>query len=290
MKSATPELVALLASSRQFACTDLFTIVRQNGDTLRYSSADVPVYWEENMFTCYGLQIYGLRYRLVTGLEADEQTLTIAGERTQTLVGMPFLDAIQSGVLDGARIKRERAYFDGWGVGVQDMLRPVGCLTVFSGFVSSVDAVTRTSADLRVKSNLALLDVTMPRNSWQASCIHTLFDSGCGLNKLAHSRNGSAEAGSTDVVVNWSGAAAAYYWNGTFAVTSGANAGLGRSIKNSNGTQLLLSYPLPNAMAEGDLFVVCPGCDHTAYTCETRFGNKSNYRGYPYIPTAEIAL
>lgn len=203
---------------------------------------------------------------------------------------MPFLEAVQTGALDGARIKRERAYFEAWGPMSPDWRTPVGCITMFSGFVSSVDSVTRTGADLRVKSDLALLDVNMPRNTWQASCLHTLFDGGCGVDRRSYAKPGEAEAGSTPGVINWSGATAAAYWNGSVLFSGGANAGLQRSIKNSTGTQLVLSYPLPNAVAEGDPFVAYPGCDHTYVTCGSKFGNTGNYRGYPFIPTAETAL
>lgn len=290
MKSASPALLELLGSGRQYACADLFAITRRNGDTMRYCTADVPIRWDEQMYSCYGLQLYGLRYRIVTGLEADEQTLTISCDRTLMLENQPFLDAVKTGALDGARIRRERAYFEAWTKPGPNGLQPVGTIPLFSGFVSSIDSITRTTADLRVKSDLALLDLSMPRNTWQASCLHTLFDEGCSLRRELYATSGSAGAGSTDFVVNWTGATAAYYWNGTVLFTSGPNSGQRRTVKNSNGSQLILSSPLPYAVAEGDKFTAYPGCDHTMNTCEVRYSNTANYRGFPYIPTAETAL
>lgn len=291
MKDATPALVELLRSKRQFACVDLFTIVRRNGDTMRYCTGDIPVLWEAQIFTCYEAQLTGLRYRIVAGLEADEQTLTIAAERSLMLDGQPYLDAIREGALDGARIKRERAYFDGWGEFTgRPVLEPVGCITVFTGFVSSIESITRVQAELQVKSNVALLDVQMPRNVWQASCIHTLFDGGCGHDRQSYGEIGTVGVGSTAVDVAWDGATPAYYWNGSVRFTSGANANLTRAIKNSNGAFLVLSYPLPEIPAEGDTFVAWPGCEHTYEACGSKFSNQSNYRGFPFIPTAETAI
>lgn len=290
MKSATPELIALLASKRQFACSDLFTITRNGGDILRYCTTDVSIYWQDETFSCYSVQPSGLRYRIVTGLEADEQTLTLASDRTNMLDGVPFLDAVREGALDGARIKRERAYMDAWATPGPNGLQPIGCITLFTGYVSSIDNITRLSVELRVKSELALLDVSMPRHVWQASCIHTLYDTGCTLDRSLWSVSGAAETGSTDITVNWTDATPAYYWGGVITVTSGQNSGQTRTIKNSNGYQLELSYPLPYTMAVGDTFSAAPGCDHTMNTCTEHFANLDNFRGYPFIPSAETAL
>ncbi|MEI8032785.1 MAG: DUF2163 domain-containing protein [Chlorobiaceae bacterium] len=290
MKPATTELLELLASNRQFACCDLFTIVRQNGDTMRLTTSDVPIYWNDSVFSCYGVQPSGVRYRIVTGLEADEQTLMLSCDRAVVIDDKPFLDAVQSGALDGARVKRERAYMESWTMQTPSGAQPVGCITLFTGFVSSIDSLTRTSAEFRVKSDLALLDVSMPRNTWQASCTHTLYDSGCGLDRASWGSGGTAEAGSTDFIVNWSGATSGYFWNGVVSFTSGLNTGLRRTIKNSNGYQLFLAYTLPFAVAEGDTFVAYPGCDHTMSACAVRFSNLDNYRGYPFIPAVETAI
>lgn len=290
MKSATPELIELLGSKRQFATADLFTITRKDGGVTRVCSSDVPIYWEGEIYSCYGLQASGVRYRTVTGLEADEQTLTLSGDRSVMLGDVPYIEAIQNGALDGARIKRARAYMEAWVVPDIYGVAPVGCITLFSGFVSSIDSITRSSAELRVKSDLALLDISMPRNSWQAGCINTLYDSSCGLNKDDWASVGVAEAGSTDTIVYWSGATAARFWGGTFTVTSGENIGQTRTVKNSTGTQLVLSTALPHAMSVGDTFMAYPGCDHTMNACTVRFGNLDKFRGFPFIPTTETAL
>jgi uncharacterized phage protein (TIGR02218 family) len=285
MRSATPALQALLASGRQFVCADLYTITQATGNALHFTMADVPINWQDDTYSPYGVQISGLRYRVIIGLEADEQTITIAANRTSDVLdGLPFLDAIQHGSLDGARIRRERAYMEVWGG------PPVGAVVLFSGFVSSVDALDRLRAELRVKSDICLLDVQMPRNKWQAQCLHTLYDGGCGLSKTASGVSGSVEAGSTRQVINWSGATPAYFWQGTVLMTSGVDCGLRRTIKNSTGSQLVLSYPLPVAPAAGDTFTVFPGCDKTLSCCSGRFNNLPANKSFPFIPTAETAL
>jgi len=49
-------------------------------------------------------------------------------------------------------------------------------------------------------------------------------------------------------------------------------------------------YPLPFAPAFGDAFTVYAGCDRTLATCQGRFNNKANFRGFPFVPPAETAV
>ena len=48
-------------------------------------------------------------------------------------------------------------------------------------------------------------------------------------------------------------------------------------------------YPLPFAPAPGDTFNVAFGCDHTQATCQSKFNNLVNFRGFPYVPPPQLA-
>jgi len=52
---------------------------------------------------------------------------------------------------------------------------------------------------------------------------------------------------------------------------------------------LSLMYPLPATPAAGDAFTVAFGCDHTRGTCQGRFNNLANFRGFPFVPPPQIA-
>lgn len=283
MKAASSALQELLRSQRQFICADLFTITRRSSDVLHLTTADRVVTSNGLSYTPYGVQLSGLRYRITAGLDADEQTVLIAAERTQLLDGQPFLDAVRSGALDGASIRRARAYMEAWG-------EVVGEVTLFTGYVSAVRSITRTQAELSVKSNLALLDQPMPRRQWQSACVHTLYDANCGLPKSSYTHDGVVDAASSTTVVHWAGATSGNYWQGTILFTSGANAGQRRTIKNSTGLAFVLSYPLPQAPQIGDTFAASWGCDKTLQTCQNRFGNTSRNTSMPFIPSSEMGL
>ena len=43
------------------------------------------------------------------------------------------------------------------------------------------------------------------------------------------------------------------------------------------------------APSTGDGFTVAFGCDHTRGTCQSRFANLANFRGFPFVPPPQIA-
>ena len=81
----------------------------------------------------------------------------------------------------------------------------------------------------------------------------------------------------------WPSASSAYA-QGSITFTSGVNAGKTATIKWAGSGALQLAYPLLNAPAPGDSFIVYKGCDHTMGTCQAKFNNLGNFRGFPFIP------
>jgi uncharacterized phage protein (TIGR02218 family) len=148
------------------------------------------------------------------------------------------------------------------------------------------------SAHVSVESDLALLNVQMPKNLIQVGCVHTLFDGGCALLKATYTTSGATTATVTATATTFSTGltqAAGYYSLGVITFTSGANNGLSRTIQNYSNTsgQVTLVAPLPSAPATGDTFTIIPGCDKQQATCSSKFANLSHFRGFPYVPVPE---
>jgi uncharacterized phage protein (TIGR02218 family) len=161
---------------------------------------------------------------------------------------------------------------------------------LFKGRLGNVDQIGRTTAKLTVNSDLVLLDIDMPRNVYQPTCLHALYDSGCTLVKNAFGTNGTAASGSTASVINWSGASSVYQ-QGSITFTSGVNAGVTANVNSvAAGTSLTLGYPLQSPPAPADTFTVYQGCDHTPGTCQSKFNNLANFRGFPYVPPPQMAI
>ena len=282
MRATTPALQAYLAAQRTardapLLMADCYTLTLRTGTILTYTNADVPVVMNGFTFAANAVLIDGLAFKCAMGLEVDQQHISIAARPTDTVGGVAFLVAIHHGVLDGCMVQRERAFLSAWNT------TPIGSIVLFKGRVTQVDSVGRTGAEVTVASDLVLLDIDMPRNFYQPTCAHTLYDSGCGLLKSAFGTAGTVAAGSSASTIVWSGSQS-IFTQGTLVFTSGTNVGASVGVRSATGSALSLSYPLPSAPGVGDAFIVYQGCDHTSATCQAKFNNLANFRGFPFVP------
>ena len=288
VKAASPALVAFLNAARAnpdapIAFADCFTFTLASGSSLTFTNVDQPVSYNGFVFAANGPLVQGLKYKSSVGLEVDKQQITIAARPTDLINGAPFLNALREGALDGASVQRDRVFMTALGQS------PIGGVTLFHGRVSTVDMVGRTHATLSIASDLVILDYDMPRNLYSPTCLHTLYDSGCGLISGAYSVNGAAAAGSTAALILFTGALALHA-QGSILFTSGLNANVRGTVKTTSpGASLTLMYPLPAAPSIGDTFTVYAGCDHTRATCQSRFNNLTRFRGFPFVPPPQIA-
>jgi uncharacterized phage protein (TIGR02218 family) len=288
MKTASTALVAFLNAARvspdaPIAFADCFTFALSTGTVLTYTNVDQPILYNGFVFAANGPLVQGLKYKASVGLEVDKQQITIAARPTDLINGSPFLNALRDGVMDGAIVRRDRVFMTALGQ------TPVGGVTLFHGRVSTVDMVGRTSAALTIASDLVVLDYDMPRNVFSPTCLHTLYDTGCGIVRGTYASSGTVGASSTAILINFSGASASHA-QGSIVFTSGANANVSATVKSVvAGAALNLIYPLPSPPATGDAFTVYAGCDHTRATCQSRFANLANFRGFPFVPPPQIA-
>ena len=291
MKPASSALIAYLNAARAapdvpLLFADTFTFTLRSGLILAYTNVDVTFTYSGVTYLANSILIDGLKYKASVGLEVDQQQITVAALATDTITGgAPFLQSLRDGAFDGCEVERDRVFFSDRIGGTA-----VGAVTLFKGRLGTVDQIGRTSAKLTVNSDLVLLDVDMPRNIYQPTCLHTLYDSGCTLIKNAFGTNGTVGAGSTASTINWSGAAANFQ-QGSITFTSGVNAGVTANVNTAAaGVSLTLGYPLQSVPAAGDAFTVYYGCDHTPGTCQSKFANLANFRGFPYVPPPQMAV
>ena len=291
MKPASSALISFLNAARvspdvALFMADTFVFTLRTGLTLCYTNVDVTFTYDGNTYLANSVLVDGLKYKASVGLEVDQQQITVAARTTDTVSGgAPFLQALRDGSFDGCELRRARVFFSDRIGGT-----PVGAVTLFKGRLGTIDQIGRTSAKLTVNSDLVLLDIDMPRNLYQPTCLHTLYDSGCTLVKNAFGTSGSVGAGSTASVIKWSGASTVHQ-QGSITFTSGANVGVSANVNSVIAvTSLTLGAPLQSAPATGDTFTIYQGCDHTPGTCASKFSNLANFRGFPYVPPPQMAI
>jgi hypothetical protein len=320
MAAISPALITLfnsvVAGSANLWIWRLYTITLFGGGVIRFADADFDI---KATSSTGPLAIAGQTYPSSTvrvdlkqsktqahwkiGLDTDQYVLALmprpfdpvtGAAFPDTIGGVPWLQAAQSGALDAADFQVDEAYF-----GTLPMwpmppggATPVGCRTIFAGVIAEVDT-TNAIAVLTVNDYRYLFQFTMPRHYYEGQCRHTLFDVGCTLNAANFAVPGSAAAGSTQQTVVASGLAtpqgSGTYTLGRIVFTSGLNATFQRTIRNWDGANTLLLFnPLPFAVAAGDTFNVYPGCNKTFAACG-QFGNQLNYGGQPWIPAPEVS-
>lgn len=284
MIETNPTHIALL-QSREFWAVDLYQIAFIDGSVLRYSGHALSTSWGGYTWAGGGPLFSRGSTKQIRGLEADSLSVEITPRETDLLLGLPMMQAVQNGALDGAEFSLYRGHAALPGGAL------AGAILKFSGEVQEVES--DLSIHLTIKSALVKLDAPCPRDCWQPGCSRTLYDAGCGVSREAFMHSTSAAVGSTRAMVKTTTLphSAGYYESGELRFITGANAGARRGIRLQPDTSTLyLSYPLLHPVTAGDQFQVWPGCAHTWDECKSKFSNGSSFNGQPFVPSPETAL
>ena len=78
-----------------------------------------------------------------------------------------------------------------------------------------------------------------------------------------------------------------WFARGLLTFTSGANAGRSQEVRRfffAAPPVIELWQPFARAILPGDAFTVTAGCDKQFSTCQAKFDNAVNFRGFPHIP------
>lgn len=105
---------------------DCYTFTLRTGVILTYTNADadVPVTLNGLVYAANSVLVDGLKFKCAAGLEVDQQQITISARATDTVSGVPFLQALRNGAFDRCEIQRERAFLHSWYA--MDAANPIG--------------------------------------------------------------------------------------------------------------------------------------------------------------------
>jgi uncharacterized phage protein (TIGR02218 family) len=81
-----------------------------------------------------------------------------------------------------------------------------------------------------------------------------------------------------------------YFREGRLLFNSGVNAGLQVLIGNNDGNNLTLAYRLNAVPAVGDSITYYPGCSKSFTTCQAKFNNTINFRGFDKVPPVVVSV
>jgi len=286
---------AFLATRAPCHKADLFTHTLLNGTIERWTDYNTPltvggVTWSAPSQT--GWKLTRNRLGVKNTVEVPELEIRLAADDLTLFNGQNIKQQIHNGVFDGARVELDRVF----------MPTPGDCgfgyVQLFNGRQSGA-VIDAEGVTLTAKGDNVLMNQQAPRNLYQTTCLHTFCDSGCTLAKATYSVSGTlgTVANASNFAVAISGVALQLFTLGKLTMTSGAANGQIRTISITSATAVALTYPLYDLPAPGDTCTLLMGCARTQAACQTRttntggsVNNIQHFRGYPYVPQAEIAV
>lgn len=217
-----------------------------------------------------------------TGLAVDN--LEVEGALSSDSINE---DDLAAGHYDNAKVE---VYWVNWSNVAQRHI-------VSRGFIGEVKrAGVMFQAELRGLSN-ALQQKT--GRKYQRYCNAVVGDARCGINLANAAYRGSgavdiASSSRTFTVTGLGGFSDDWFTAGVVNWLTGANAGQSMEVKLHNFVNGTVSIELWQAMPfeiqTGDTFTVTVGCKQDAATCNSKFNNIANFRGFNLIPGPDMLL
>ncbi len=280
MRTIDPGLAAHLAGGATTLCR-CWLVTRADGSILGFTDHD------------RGLSFDGVDYEPESGFDASEDVsetgFAIGGlEATGALSSERLTVAdLAAGLYDHAEVA---LWLVNWTTPEERHLLRTGHL----------GEVTREDGTFRAELRGLAAELDQPNGRvFRHGCDADLGDQRCGVNldDAAYCGTGTvtAAAGRRRFAASGLGDfAAGWFTRGRLAWTSGANAGRAIEVRAHRLADDVASFELWQAMAAdiavGDTFTVTAGCDKLFFTCQAKFANAVNFRGFPHMPGNDFAL
>ncbi len=268
------QLYAHLATGATTVCR-AWALTRTDGVTLGFTDHDRDLTFD------------GVTFKAENGLTARalQQQTGLSVDNTEALGG--FSDAaiteadLAAGRYDGASV---RAWLVNWAAVGQRVVQFAGQI----GEIQRSDG--RFTAELR-----SLVDrLNQPRGrAYHRGCSAILGDAACGFDLDTPNYSVTLTLRGYDTLGRMlfdpvPGLDAGWFGRGKLAVQTGQAAGLSALIKLDLVAPSQRVVELWDALGQmpqaGDTLRLFAGCDKLAATCQTKFGNFLNFRGFPHIP------
>lgn len=152
------------------------------------------------------------------------------------------------------------------------------------------------SAEMRGQSNMLQQKVG---RKYQRYCQAIIGEARCGIDLTSSVYKGTGTVDSVSsnrsfTATGLAGFADDWFTAGMVNWATGNNSGQGMEVKlhdyTSSVTTIELWQPMPSDIAIGDTFSITVGCKQDAGTCNDKFNNIANFRGFNLIPGPDMLL
>ena len=268
MRNLTPEMRTRLESGATTLCA-CWRVIRRDGALQGFTDHDRDIVFD------------GVTFSVMSGLDGSsfdaELGFSIGGAEVSGALSSASIDEsdLLNGAWDGARVEMWRV----------DWQEPVHRILMQVGVIGEVRrSGSAFIAELRSLSHA--LDQERGR-LYSANCDADLGDARCGFSlEAAPFVNDLAVTSATrgEVLADLPPTPAGFFTNGRIHFIGGVNDGAQAHIKGHLDNALTLWTPLAHAPNAGDPFRLTAGCDKTFATCQAKFSNTINFRGFPHLP------
>ncbi len=272
--TARDEVLAHLATGATTVC-HCWLVTRTDGARYGFTDHDGD------------LSFGGHLFKAASGLSAGalQQTTGLSVDNSEAVGALSDISVSEEDLAEG---RFDGAEVQSWLVNWADVSQRV------VEFRGNFGEVTRKAGLFRVElRGLAERLNQMQGRVFQAGCGAVLGDGRCKINLQAAAYRTTADIAEIDVLGRLrieSGASFADRWfeRGQVEVLSGASVGMVVMIKGdrctATGRVLDLWHGTGAVLAVGDSIRLVAGCDRRAGTCQSKFSNYMNFRGFPHIP------
>jgi len=276
MRSLPSALAVHLAGDATTLCR-CWSLTRRDGLVLGFTDHDRDLGFD------------GVSFLASSGLEAAEATAELGfatggGEVLGAFAASGLREEeLSRGLYDDARVSL-------WLVNWADVAQRVLLERGFVGEVKRSDA--NFSAEVR---GLGKAFDEERGNLYAASCSADLGDARCGAALATATGFVAATDGRLAITTPvLSGYGDGHFSGGRLAFITGSNTGFATEVRSHRAADGAITLQLwqaaPAPIAAGDLFTVMAGCDKSFATCQSKFGNGVNFRGFPHLPGNDFIL
>jgi uncharacterized phage protein (TIGR02218 family) len=275
MRAIDPELQARLDAGATKMCR-CWQVSRRDGNTYGFTDHDRDITFSGTVF------------RASSGMDASA---------LQTATGLSVDNAQAAGALSDAAVTEEdirRGKFDRAGIDhwLVDWERPDLRVLLFRGHFGEIRRADG-SFEVELRGLAEALNVPVGRSILRG-CDRVLGDGKCGFDQsqsdfFAETQADDGSSISQVISSGLNGYSDGWFSDGKLTWLTGENTGDVFAVKvdlaSGGGRRVLHLWQQPaRPVVAGDRFHVVAGCDKRAATCQSKFDNFVNFRGFPHIP------
>lgn len=156
---------------------------------------------------------------------------------------------------------------------------------VFRGYLSNVRYEGTVKAVFRCDQPTEFLNRNGPRFMYTSLCNNVLYDARCRVNPELFKLNGTVTALPQEDIITVPGASSlgADYFDGGYAYYLSPGGDDYRVILKQTGNDIRLLSPFMDNVL-GQPVTLYAGCRHTVAICDSKFNNRVNFGGFPFVP------